>query len=267
MRAEERLLEAMNGIPGETVLRTARLLESGAERPRSRRRLWRTLLIAAVIMSLLGATAYAVAQFTMQGRTAAPGERFRYSFEDARAEWPSKYVFEFEGPTECPAVEFRPTWAPAEDYWGWLYPEDQDGWATLYEARELYNEEVGVYMPACVIDLCYAPQFVDGGALILMDFSPLEIVEEDWEGGVKAFKFAALSGHAIDREQTVFPTGNFVILFHPEQGWIIGVRGYDSMEHIEAIARSLEIRQLETTVRQSDFDGFRNVEFGDIYIG
>jgi uncharacterized protein YukE len=46
-----------------------------------------------------------------------------------------------------------------------------------------------------------------------------------------------------------------------------GVRGYDSMENIEHIARSLEVRALEKTVTQADFMGEREVEFGDIYIG
>lgn len=267
MRANERLLEAMNGIDGETVLRTAALLEKREDKLRRRSgRVWRTILIAAVITSLLSVTAYAVSQFSMRGRPVRTGETFTWTYNDTTREWPCKYVFEFEGPTECPEVEFRAGWAPTADYWGWL-PENRDGWGTLYEAKEIYNEELGVYMPACVIDVCYAPQFVNGGAMILMDFTPNEIVEEEWDGGVRALCFTAVAGHAIDREQTVFPTGSFVILFYPEQGWIIGVRGYDSMENIEHIARSLEVRALEKTVTQADFMGEREVEFGDIYIG
>ncbi len=263
-----RLLEAMNGIGEETLHRTWQFLEIREERRQVRsRRIWRTLLIAAVLTSLLSVTAYAVSQFTMRGRPVQSGETFSWTYNDQTLEWPCKYVFEFEGPTECPEIEFRAAWAPSEDYWGWICPEQDGGWASLYEAKEIYNEEVGVYMPACVIDILYAPQFVDGGAMILMDFTPGEIVEEEWEGGVRVLKFSALSGHAIDREQTVFPTGNFVILFHPEQGWILGVRGYDSMEHIEGIARGIEVRQLETMARQADYAGERNVEFGDIYIG
>lgn len=266
MRAEERLLEAMNGIHEETVLRTGQLLENREEhKVRKSKKVWRTVLIAAIITSLLSVTAYAVSQFSMKGRTAAAGESFAWSLgEDVTGVCPSQYVFEFEGPAECRELEFRPTWAPNGDYWGPPEP-GEDGWAALYEAKEIRNEEFGVFMPACVIDVCYAPEFIDGGALVLMDFTPQDIVEEDWDGGVKALKFAALSGHAIDAAQTEFPTGNFVILFHPEQGWIIGVRGYDSMENIEGIARGLEVRQLDKTLTKEDFP--RNVEFCDIYIG
>ena len=260
-----RLLEAMNGIAGETVLKTQSFLENQRARSRYRkRRAVRTLLLAAVIASLLGVTAYAVAQFTMKGRAAGEGERFAWAYDDVTGSWKASYVFTFEGPAECREIVFKAGWAPSEDYWWWPEP-DEDGWSTLLEARELYDEEHHVYLPACVIDICYGAQCTDGGALILMDFTPQEIVEEDWEGGVKAYKFQAVAGHAIDREQTVFPTGNFVILFHPEQGWVVGVRGYDSMENLEGIARGLEIRQLDTVVRQEDF--VRNVEFGDIYIG
>ena len=262
------LMDALNRVDEAQLEATGRFFESGKEQIMKRKtiRTVRIVLIAAVITSLLSVTAYAVSQFSMRGRPVRTGETFTWTYNDTTREWPCKYVFEFEGPTECPEVEFRAGWAPTADYWGWL-PENRDGWGTLYEAKEIYNEELGVYMPACVIDVCYAPQFVNGGAMILMDFTPNEIVEEEWDGGVRALCFTAVAGHAIDREQTVFPTGSFVILFYPEQGWIIGVRGYDSMENIEHIARSLEVRALEKTVTQADFMGEREVEFGDIYIG
>ena len=62
-----------------------------------------------------------------------------------------------------------------------------------------------------------------------------------------------------------FAEGNFVILFHPEEGWIIGVRGYDSMENIEGIARGLTVEPTGRTIHKKDFDS--KYDFCDIYIG
>lgn len=128
----------------------------------------------------------------------------------------------------------------------------------------MYNEEFDVYLPSCVVDIMYAPQFVDGGAMILIGFKPGEITRETW-GEVEVYKFQATATHAIDREQTQFPTGNFVILFHPEEGWIIGVRGYDSMENMEGIARGIIVEPTGRTVHKADFDD--KYAFCDIYVG
>ena len=263
MKGSIRLLMAMNGIPEETIRRTQLLLEDREEQRRHRRRIfWRTALLAAVIAGLFSVTAYAVSRFSMSGR-AGMGETFEARFGNRNVEWPGEYVFEFEGPTECRKVRFKADWAPSEDYWGFIGPEE-DGWATLLEATELYQEDCGVYVPACVVDVMYAPKFVDGGAMILMGLKPGEITRESW-GEVQVYKFEATSNHAIDKDGTVFLTGNFVILFHPEQGWIIGVRGYDSMENMEKIARNLQVQQLDETIRSTDFEN--KVEFCDMYVG
>ena len=211
---EWNLLEAMNGIHEDAVERTRQLLENKeVSHMYKTKKVWRTLLIAALIASFFSITAYAVSQFSMQGRAGAENESFTAQFDNVTVEWPGKYVFSFEGPEECRAVRFKANWTPDENYWDFAQPEE-DGYATLLEANEIYNEEFGVYLPACVIDVMYAPQFVDGGAMILMDFDPEEIVEETW-GEIQVYKFEAKAGHAIDAAQTMFPTGNFVILFHP----------------------------------------------------
>ena len=266
MNDSYRLLEAMNGIDEESILQTRRLLENREEHKMYRmKKIWRTVLIAAVITSLLSVTAYAVSQFTMQGRPGSEGETFVSTFDDHRIEWRGEYVFSFEGPDECREIEFCANWAPYEGYWDerFCWP-NKNGFNTLMEAFPLTFEEYNVRAPRCVVDVMYAPQFIDGGAMILMGFKPGEITEEQW-GDVLVYKFSAQATHAIDADKTVFPTGNFVILFHPEQGWIVGVRGYDSMENIEGIARGIEVRQLSKTVHHNDFTS--NVQFCDIYMG
>lgn len=261
---EWRLLQAMNGIHTDTVERTRQLLENKEVIPMYRmRKVWRTVLIAALIASFFSITAYAVFHFSMNGHSSVENESYTVHFGNQTMEWPSKYVFRFEGPEECRGVRFKANWTPNESYWDFAQPED-DGYASLLEGSEIRNEEFGVFLPSCVIDAMYAPQFVNDGALILMDFDPEKITEESW-GEVQVYKFAAKSGHAIDADQTMFPTGNFVILFHPEQGWIIGVRGYDSMENLERIARNLEVVQTEELIRSTDFEN--KIDFCDIYIG
>jgi len=257
------LLEAMNGIGEDTVLHTRRLLEHEEKQSMNKsKRIWRTVLIAAVIASLLSVTAYAAAHFTMRGRK--PAEKsFTVQYGTISHEVPMEYVFEFEGPAECREVQFKTDWVPAEDYWGFVGPQE-DGWASLLEANEIYNETYQVYQPGCVIDVMYAPQFADGGAMILSGWAPGPITEETW-GQVQAYKFTATATHPMNLEGTAFAEGNFVILFHPEEGWIIGVRGYDSMENIEQIARNLEVRPTGGIVRSSDFEtSFADC---DIYIG
>ena len=257
------LLEAMNGIREDALLQTRQFLENKEEhKVRKIKKVWRTVLIAALLTSLFTVTAYAVTQFTMSGHK--PAEKsFTVQYGTISHEVPTEYVFEFEGPAECREVQFKTNWTPEPDYWGFVGPEE-NGWASLLEANEIYTEEYQVYQPACVIDVMYAPQFVDGGAMILLGFQPGKITKETW-GEVEVYQFEAKATHAIDREQTEFPTGNFVILFHPEEGWIIGVRGYDSMENMLGIARGLIVEPTGRTVHKTDFES--KYDFCDIYIG
>ena len=257
------LLDAMQGIRPENV-RKGEVFLGYTEEVRHvrhvRRKLWSTLLVAAIIVSLFTVTAYALGWFQLSHH--ASRETYTATIGEQQVEWKGEYAFEFEGPEECPEVRFHVDWAPSDDYW---YPASwATGWTELVEGRELYNEEFGIYMPSCVVDILYAPQFVDGGAMILIGFKPGEITRETW-GDVEVYKFQATATHAIDREQTQFPTGNFVILFHPEEGWIIGVRGYDSMENIEGIARGLTVEPTGKTIRRSDFE--ETYSFCDIYVG
>lgn len=257
------LLDAMQGIRPENVRKAEAFLGYTEEaRPGHyvRRRLWSTLLVAAILISLFTVTAYALGLFQMSGHRGK--ESFTARFGELSVRWTGEYVFEFEGPEECREVHFKTTWAPGSDYW---YPAEWAAdWTRLVEGREIYNEEYGVYVPSCVVDVMYAPQFVDGGAMILTGFQPEEITQETW-GEVQVYKFQAKATHAIDAGQKRFLTGNFVILFHPEQGWIIGVRGYDSMQNMEGIARGLIVEPTGNTIRRSDFES--PYDFCDIYIG
>ncbi len=174
------LLEAMNGIRGETILQAGRLLENEKEQEMNRtKKLWRTLLLAAALTCLLSVTAFAVTQFSVKSHRPAATERYIAQYGTISREIPTEYVFTFEGPASCPEVQFRAGWAPTEDYWSFVGPE-ADGWASLLEAGEIFNETYQVYEPACVVDVMYAPQFIDGGAMILSGWDPGPITEESW---------------------------------------------------------------------------------------
>ena len=170
------LIEAMNGVHDEQVALAGQMLGyfAGKEGMRPRRKIWSTLLVAAIIISLFTATAYALGRFQMRHHVSE--EIYVATFGEMEVEWTGEYAFEFEGPEECPEVRFRVTWSPSEDYW---YPASWAvGQTKLVEGREIYNEEFGVYMPSCVVDIMYAPQFVDGGAMILLGFQPGEITRD-----------------------------------------------------------------------------------------
>ncbi len=256
------LIEAMNGVRDEQVIMAGEMLGYIEKKKESHynRKLWTTLLVAAILISLFTVTAYAMGWFQLRHHVS--NETYSATFGEMELEWKGEYAFEFEGPEECPEVRFRVTWSPNDDYW---YPASWAvGQTKLVEGREIYNEEFGVYMPSCIVDIMYAPQFVDGGAMILLGFQPGEIKQETW-GEVEVYQFEAKATHAIDLEQTAFPTGNFVILFHPEEGWIISVRGYDSMENMLGIARGLIVEPTGRTVHKTDFES--KYDFCDIYIG
>ena len=197
------LIEAMNGVHDKQIILAGEMLGYIEKKEASHynRNLWTTLLVAAIIVSLFTATAYAMGWFQMSHHVSQE-TYVAAAFGEMELEWTGEYAFEFRGGRRNArryASESHGT--PSDDYW---YPAS---WAVgptkLVEGREIYNEEFGVYMPSCVVDIMYAPQFVDGGAMILLGFQPGEIIRETW-GDVEVYKFQATATHAIDREQTGF---------------------------------------------------------------
>lgn len=88
MLTEMRLLRAMNIVREVYVLDTIRaldLLNDWAQPRRSRRRLWRMALIAALLSLLLAACGYAVYRATMEYRELRPDDEMRY-YLNARAD-------------------------------------------------------------------------------------------------------------------------------------------------------------------------------------
>ena len=237
----------------------------------SMRRTMRTALLAAVLVSLLTATAFAAGLFSVKTRPAEKDETYTIHWEES--EWGSegsltwkdlKYVFKFDGPEESKRVEFKPGWLPfdpREEMNAWSRTED--GWYTrlVSEGAPEVDSMSTNYQPYCV-EVYYAPQFYNDGAMILMYATPEEIMKEDW-GEYQAMKFHAYQDIPANeyREETHLDY-YFVILFNQSNGEIVVVSGTSDMETVEHVAKELQIRRTDETVKSSDFEN--NAVFIDV---
>ena len=235
------------------------------------RRTMRTLLLAAVLVCLLTATAFATGLFDIKDRPAEKNETYTIHWGESEympegsVTWKDlKYVFKFEGPEESRKVEFRPGWLPFEpneavNAWS----KTEDGWYTrlVSEGAPEVDSFSNNYQPYCV-EVYYAPQFYNDGAMILMYATPDEITEEDW-GEYKVMKFHAEQVIPANeyREETHL-NYYYVILFNQDNGEIVVVAGTSDMETVEHVAKEMEIRQTDEIVRSSDFEN--NAVFIDV---
>ena len=266
------LLDAFDRMDEAQIEEAGRFFAVGEEpRPLKKpRRLARTLLLAAVIASLLGVTAYASGQFRLRGRQTEPEESFPVHFTmreggDINGAWTGTYALEFDEPKECQPVRYRFGWLPDGLDLSRHY-ETEDGWVKRYdweegnvgvipwcEHTELGSKERGLYL---ITDMYYAPQFVDGGALILLSAVPETVEEETW-GELSVLRLQCKGWRSWKGEYTPYPDGStasYVLLFHPEQGWIFAVRGDFPMEELEKLARNLEVEQTEGLVTPEQFE-------------
>ena len=235
------------------------------------RRTMRTLLLAAVLVCLLTATAFATGLFDIKDRPAEKNETYTIHWGESEympegsVTWKDlKYVFKFEGPEESRKVEFRPGWLPFEpneavNAWS----KTEDGWYTrlVSEGTPEVDSFSNNYQSYCV-EVYYAPQFYNDGAMILMYATPDEITEEDW-GEYKVMKFHAEQVIPANeyREKTHL-NYYYVILFNQDNGEIVVVAGTSDMETVEHVAKEMEIRQTDEIVRSSDFEN--NAVFIDV---
>ena len=265
------LMDALNQVDEAQLEATERFFESGKEQSvRKTKQVWRTFLIAAVIAALLGATAYAAGVFGLKNRAVEPEETFPVSFRSLEDEdliegnWTGTYALEFESPETCPPVRYRFGWLPegvkgkASDY-----ELDEDGWVKRYdwegqvgyipwgEHTEIHGQDELFF----ISDMYYAPQFVNGGALILLSAVPDEVMEETW-GELSVLHFTTTNWRSSVRDETTaydIPR-HYVVLLHPEQGWIFTIRGTFPMEDLVKIAQEVEVEQTEGLVEQPQFE-------------
>ncbi len=222
------------------------------------RRTISTVLIAAALVSLLTATAYALGLFRLNARLLPEGDTPRgqwvFRDEEGRVEevqnmqYPgANLVFTYDCEETPHYVEIKPGWLPAE---GRGYGEQ--GWGTDGWFQFFLNEEDDpcgaiLYRMECF----YA---VPDYQLVMMYES--EIVEEtSWEG----YDLIKVVNH-----DPVVGDVNYVLLFSSEQGFLFRVGGSLDLDTLEKMAKSVEFRATDKEVEYNpDFNiGIINVGRG-----
>ena len=229
----ETLLSALGGIDDEFIsaagerlgcLRAASSpeIEEVNMDTKKVRKLSKTALIAAVVAAALAVTALAAVWATTvhktNGLSGTWGGGQRVDFRDART-----YVtFDSKAPRH--EYLFKANWLPSPPTYG-----DADGFVGY-----LADEGHGKILPYVInsynrTDLQGIRYCFDGEA---------EIVRQDmWQGFERTELTIDYAGtpHSYDR-------GNYVLLFQPEDNYLVFIGGTDSMETLEKIAENLEIR-------------------------
>lgn len=206
----------------------------------------RTLLLAAAIATLLTATAYAVASFTMDRRDVPAGETVSgyWTFVDEdgnitdqqKLSYPeASMVFTFTGPEEAHnKPELRCFWLPSEPRYGIT---DEDGW-TSYLTDEGSGDSIPYLIGISCVPTTYKAQYVLSGKA--------EIVEEtDWG----AWHVQKITSDYSESEMFGFyenNRANYILLFDAERGYLLTVKGTSDMETLEHIAREIEVRESDT---------------------
>ncbi len=211
------------------------------------------ILIAAVLISLLTATAYALGLFKLNKNHIPDGVTVHGEWIERDAEGNITYiqnmnytdtnlVFTYDCESTPHYVEFKPGWLPSDPS---LQVGENEEW--YFHMIDDGSSEVGHILYN--IDVFYA---VPGFQLVMM--YPSEILEESlWEG----YEVTKLINH-----NPVTGDDNYVLLFDPEHGYMIRVGGGLDMDTLEKIAQNLEIRILDEEV---DYDPDYNI--GIINVG
>ena len=189
------------------------------------------VLIAAVLVSLLTATAYALGLFKLNKNhipedVTVHGEWIERDSEgnitdvqDMR--YPdTNLVFTYDCEATPHYVQFKPGWLPMEGF-GW----GEDGWYGYYGNDGDSAEGQIPYK----IEIFYAHP---GYQLVMMYQS--DIVEESTWGEYEVTK--------LINHNPYWGDDNYVLLFNPEHGYMIRVGGGLDMEIMEKIAQNLEVR-------------------------
>ena len=221
-------------------------------------------LAAALILSL-GIAAYA-AFFSMTHRVPKKSETFRISWEEGPTgyvEWSdAKLAVTFPETAESKEIEFRPSWLPDE-----MASLKDGSWRGRLTAEKLaFSGSPQTKMPAyqdmmqpLLIETYYMSQFSDGGALLLLYYTPEKIIEEHWdEQGVDVMRFHCTE-HFDARPEIGMDEytleQDIILLSDADAGWVVRVCGEIGMDELVKVARGLEIRETGKVLTCDDFEG------------
>ena len=247
------LLRAMNGIHEEDVVMAGNsYFDEKQVKHFKTKRIISFALAAALILSL-GIAAYA-AFSSMTHRVPKKSETFRISWEEGPTgyvEWSdAKLAVTFPETAESKEIEFRPSWLPDE-----MASLKDGSWRSRLTAEKLAfsgppQSKIPAYqdmMQPLLIETYYMSQFSDGGALLLLYYTPEEIIEEHWdEQNVDVMRFHCTE-HFDARPEIGMDEytleQDIILMSNADAGWAVRVCGEIGMDELVNIAKNLEIRE------------------------
>ena len=226
-----------------------------------------TLALAAALLLALGATAYALGIVSMERRVPDPEESFRIRWEENASgyiEWSdAKLAVTFPETAESREIQFRPGWLPEE-----MESLKSEEWLDRFTAERLAHPETAEHVDAyanitqpLLIESYSMSRFNNGGALLLLYYTPGEITEEHWNRlNVDVLSFHG-SQHFDERDIPELDMHidardidyDYVLLSNEEKGWIVEICGQLGMDTVRKVAENLEIRETGNTLTQADF--------------
>ena len=259
------LLRAMNGIYEEDVVMAGNSYfdEKQVKHLRTKRII--SFALAAALILSLGIAAYA-AFSSMTHRVPKKSETFRISWEEGPTgyvEWSdAKLAVTFPEKAESKEIEFRPSYLPDE-----MASLKDGSWRSRLTAEKLaFSGSPQTKMPAyqdmmqpLLIETYYMSQFSDGGALLLLYYTPEKIIEEHWdEQGVDVMRFHCTE-HFDARPEIGMDEytleQDIILMSNADAGWAVRVCGEIGMDKLVKIAKSLEIRETGKVLTCDDFEG------------
>ena len=265
----ETAFQALSGLDDHYIAETVRYMPpaAGASERKSTMKSKRiiTLALAAALILALGVTAYALGIISMDRRVPDPEETFRISWEENASgyiEWSdAKLAVTFPETAESREIEIRPGWLPEE-----MSALKSDAWLGRFTAERLALLDGPESVPAyadmtqpLLIETYSMSMFNNGGALLLLYYTPGEIVEEHWdEQGVDVMRFHCTQDLPAVPEYNVPARTleqDIILLSNTEEGWVVRICGEIGMEQLLEVARNLEIRETGKVLRYEDFDG------------
>ena len=264
----EKAFEALSGLDDSFVSESLRYApEAAADSPErivhmKKKRIF-TLALAAVLVLALSVTAYAVF-FSMQHRVPEPEETFRITWEESPngyIEWTdAKLAVTFPETAESREIEFRPGWLPEE-----MASLQSEGWLNRLTAETLAAHR-SPDAPAAyaklnqplLIESYSMSMFNNGGAMLLLYYTPEDIHEEHWdEQGVDVMYFHATQHFDAVPEYNMPERTleqNILLLSNADAGWVVRLAGEISMDEMLKVAQNLEIHETGRVLTYEDFD-------------
>ncbi len=258
----ETITAALNRLDDRFISEAARFRPGAIQEPPERivhmkkKRIISVALAAALVLAL-GIGAYA-AFSAFSTRVPEPEESFRIKWEENSSgyiDWAdAKLAVTFPETAESKEIEFRPGWLPEE--LAPLRSEDWIGYLTAEQLADRYPNMTG--SQPLLIESYSMSQFNNGGALLLLYYTPENIVEEHWnEQGVDVMRFHATQ-HFDARPDHNMPEytleQDIILMSDPEAGWVVRLCGEIGMDDLLKVAKNLEIHETGRTLTYDDFE-------------